>query len=45
MTEYKMNKDTLDALFAILAFLNDGRVFLARERLEEILGLNTTDVA
>ena len=45
MIEYKMNRETMNALLAILSFLNDGRVFLARERLEEILGLNTKDVA
>lgn len=42
---YKMNRETYDVLLSILGFLNDGRVSFARERLEELLGLNTQDVA
>lgn len=45
MIEYKMNRNTYDALLSVLGFLSDGRIFSARERLEEILGLNTKDVA
>lgn len=42
---YKMNRETYDTLLSILGFLNDGRVSLARERLEDLLGLNTQDAA
>ena len=42
---YKMNRETYDVLLSILGFLNDSRVSIARERLEELLGLNTQDVA
>lgn len=38
--EYKMNKVTYDALFQAYEFLSDGRVFLAREKLEEVLGID-----
>lgn len=40
-----MNRETYDTLLSILGFLSDGRVNLARERLEELLGLNIKDVA
>lgn len=40
-----MNQVTYDALLSILGFLSDGRISFAKERLEEILGLNTKDVA
>lgn len=39
--EYKMNKVTYDDLMKVHAFLSDGRIFLAREKLEEILDLQT----
>ena len=42
---YKMNRETYDVLLSILAFLEDGRIGLARERLEDLLGLNTDKVA
>jgi len=42
---YKMNRETYDTLLSILGFLNDGRVSLAKERLEDLLGLNTQDAA
>lgn len=45
MTSYKMNQATYDALLSILGFLSDGRVSYARERLEELLGINMNDVA
>ena len=39
------DSETLDALLSILAYLEDGRIFKAREKLEMLLGLNTNDVA
>ena len=45
MSSYKMNRETYDTLLSILGFLSDGRITLARERLEELLGLNTQDAA
>jgi len=32
-------------LLSVLGHLQDGRVFLAREKLESILGINTSDAA
>lgn len=40
LIEYKMNKITYDDLMKVHKFLSDGRIFLAREKLEEILGLS-----
>ena len=46
LIEYKMNKVTYDALMQAYEYLADGRAFLAREKLEEVLGLsNTKDLA
>jgi hypothetical protein len=41
LIEYKMNQLTYDALVQAHQYLTDGRAFLAREKLEEILGLNS----
>ena len=35
---FKMNEATYNSLEEILSYLDDGRVFLAREKLEYILG-------
>lgn len=43
--DYKMNNLTYDALLSMYAYLCDGRVFLAKEKLEEILGLENNDRA
>ena len=40
MNEYKVNKITYDALVQAYGYLADGRILLAREKLEEILGLS-----
>lgn len=40
---FKMNETTYNALLEIHGYLNDGRVFLARERLEYILGIETPE--
>ena len=40
MSEYKVNKVTYDALVQTYEYLADGRIMLAREKLEEILGLS-----
>ena len=45
MLFFKMDEETYDALLSVLGYLQDGRVFLARSKLEEILGINTKDVA
>lgn len=45
MIEYKVNKVTFDALMQTYSYLEDGRIFLAREKLEEILGLSETKEA
>jgi Tfp pilus assembly protein PilF len=37
---FKMNEVTFMTLEEILSYLNDGRVFLAREKLEFILGVD-----
>lgn len=41
----KMDEETYDSLLSVLAYLQDGRIFQARAKLEEILGLNTDSVA
>jgi hypothetical protein len=40
-----MNKESYEILLSILGYLEDGRVFMARERLLELLGINTNNVA
>ena len=37
---FKMNEATYVALIEVLEHLNDGRIFLARSKLEFILGLD-----
>jgi hypothetical protein len=42
---FKINEDTYQALIATYEFLCDGRIFLAREILENLLDINTKDRA
>ncbi len=39
--EYKMNQVTYDMLTKVYEYLSDGRAFLAREKLEEVLGIES----
>ncbi len=41
LIEYKMNKVTYDALVQAYEYISDGRAFLAREKLEEVLGIDS----
>jgi len=45
MLFFKMDEETFDALLSVLGYMQDGRIFLARSKLEEILGLNTDNAA
>ena len=45
MLFFKMDEDTFNSLLSVLGYMQDGRIFLARTKLEEILGLNTDNVA
>ena len=38
--DYKLDKKTYQSLLVALSYLNDGRIFLAKEVLEEILSIN-----
>jgi hypothetical protein len=38
-----MNKETYDSLVQILNFLIEGRAFMAREKLEHVLGLTNSE--
>jgi hypothetical protein len=40
---FKMNPETYRALWEIYAYLCDGRVFLARELLEQIIDIDSTE--
>lgn len=40
---FKMNQTTFDALMEIYDYFDDGRIFLARERLEYILGIDAKE--
>jgi hypothetical protein len=42
---YKTNEDTYQALLDMYEFFCDGRIFLARELLENILGIETKEKA
>ncbi len=42
---YKINEDTYQALLDMYGFFCDGRIFLARELLENILGIETKEKA
>lgn len=41
----KLDEETYESLLSVLGYLQDGRIFRARAKLEEILGLNTDSVA
>lgn len=43
MIEYKMNELTYEALLEVYGYLKDGRVILARDKLEEMLGVDTIE--
>lgn len=45
MLFFKMDEETFDSLLSVLGYMQDGRIFLARTKLEEILGLNKDDAA
>lgn len=45
MLFFKMDEETYNSLLSVLGYMQDGRIFLARAKLEEILGLNTNDAA
>lgn len=45
VVEYKMNRVTYDALMQAYEYLLDGRAFLAREKLEEVLGIDINEKA
>jgi len=42
---YKINEDTYHALLDMYGFFCDGRIFLARELLEQILGFENKEKA
>lgn len=42
---YKINEDTYKSLLEMYEFFCDGRIFLARELLENILGIETKEKA
>jgi len=42
---YKINEDTYQALLDMYEFFCDGRIFLARELLENMLGIETKEKA
>lgn len=44
-TNFKMNQLTYEALLEVYEFMNDGRISIAKERLEEILGIDIKEVA
>jgi hypothetical protein len=41
----RMDEETFDCLLSILGYLEDGRVFKAREKLEILLGINSNNAA